>query len=438
MVNKATMESPFYTMFGYDPNVPLWKEADVAYRPDPVDNPGPAHKAKQQLVRKAAHQANQHHQQKALEQDAKHHRTELHIFESGDLVWVRNSVSNASNKKLDGHKWEEGVIIKQLSPVTYRVRREGRKRKREATLNVKYLKPRQDTLLLPEAEQEPEEEEAEPEPDQPPQMSDEEEEQLTSEEEEEEDEYRPPPHVRPQTGATRQTLPRAAKRPMQEDAIAATSRQKRRRRLLELSEAELARLSEAELYAYVHGDLQLKRPDGAHKFMLQQRGQQQQLQQGEDWPDLEPGTPDQAPAAPPAPATTAPPAGPTTPMQRERRHLETFNNPGRSEQQGPLPERRHGRQPVVNSGRTAPGQSWPGVGISKVNLQHRIGLFSGGQHGNPAKSSWERERRAVNNSGRVSPGDQEAAKSEKEQTGTQAKAISERSLLPTFQDESQR
>ncbi|CAM6053223.1 unnamed protein product [Sphagnum tenellum] len=349
MVNKATMESPFYSMFGYDPNVPLWKEADVAYRPDPVDNPGPAHKAKQQLVRKAAHQANQHHQQKALEQDAKHHRTELHIFESGDLVWVRNSVSNASNKKLDGHKWEEGVIIKQLSPVTYRVRREGRKRKREATLNVKYLKPRQDTLLLPEAEQKPEEEEAEPEPDPPRQMSDEEEEQLTSEEEEEEDDYRPPPHVRPQAGAKRQTLPRAAKRPLQEDAIAATFRQKRRRRLLELSEAELARLSEAELYAYVHGDLQLKRPDGAHKFMLQQRGQQQQLQQGEDWPDLEPGTPDQAPAAqaaPPAPPQ-APPAGPSTPMQRERRHLETFNKPGRSEQQGPLTERRHGRPPVV-------------------------------------------------------------------------------------------
>ncbi|CAM6053217.1 unnamed protein product [Sphagnum tenellum] len=65
-------------------------------------------------------------------------------------------------------------------------------------------------------------------------------------------------------------------------------------------------------------------------------------------------------------------------MQRERRHLETFNNPGRSEQQGPLPERRHGRQTCGSptTSRTAPGQSWAGVGISKVNLQHRIGPIS--------------------------------------------------------------
>ena len=96
-VHKSTRQTPFYTMFGYDPRVPLWPEYDVLdpkdFRPNPnaSGNPGEwilQQKQIQQQARKIAHHNNQHERESQKEQhDADAEDKEI-MFHEGDTVWI--------------------------------------------------------------------------------------------------------------------------------------------------------------------------------------------------------------------------------------------------------------------------------------------------------------------------------------------------------------
>ena len=153
-VHKSIMTSPFRATFGYDPRVPLWQSPeDLMAHDNGVKNlkSGEAlHKLRraQWLARKVAFQNDQAAKEEAKNAYDKKHKASMPSFQEGDLVWVRTFPKPNTNQKLDT-KWEEGIIMEQLSESTYRVKRPERKRKKLATLNIVHLKPRtlpKDTL----------------------------------------------------------------------------------------------------------------------------------------------------------------------------------------------------------------------------------------------------------------------------------------------------
>lgn len=144
-VHKATMATPFYTMFGYDPKTPLWPDQEVLnFEEDVQGDPIQHLRRTQQVVRAQAHHNNQHYREQYLDQHTQKPAapTTYHV---GQLVWLRVHAPNVPNKKL-AHKWEEGQIIQQLHEQVYRVKRPNRRRHKEATINARDIKPRADQV----------------------------------------------------------------------------------------------------------------------------------------------------------------------------------------------------------------------------------------------------------------------------------------------------
>jgi hypothetical protein len=88
-----------------------------------------------------AHHSNQESRQQSKTQDDLHHTTELPLFKPGDTVYVWKTPKTVPNPKLAA-EWEEGVIMAQTGPATYRVHRPNRVRKKDITLNAQHIKIR--------------------------------------------------------------------------------------------------------------------------------------------------------------------------------------------------------------------------------------------------------------------------------------------------------
>ena len=146
--NKATMTSPFYAMFGYDPNAPLWPEGDVflrnaeAQEEDSADSdPLAAFHKTQQLVRQAALNSNQHYRAQYQDQYNNSRAVKPALFKPDQPVYVLITASNDENKKI-APKWREATIVGQVHDSVFRVHILGRKRKAYTNLNADKIKPR--------------------------------------------------------------------------------------------------------------------------------------------------------------------------------------------------------------------------------------------------------------------------------------------------------
>ena len=145
-VHKSTLQSPFYTTFGYDPRVPLWDKQDLLRDDEKVTDRSQAQvlfdiRRTQAAARQIAHTNLQHAQQQQMQGYERSFNPQLSVFEPGAPVWVRNTLVSASNQKL-APGWEEGTVVERLTAATYKVRRDARSRKKHATINIQRLKPR--------------------------------------------------------------------------------------------------------------------------------------------------------------------------------------------------------------------------------------------------------------------------------------------------------
>ena len=142
-VHKATLTTPFYAMFGYDPRAQEWPEGRVLdfETEDLTGNPLAQLHRTTQIVRATARHNNQHAQEAAQRAHARAHRTRTTKFFPDQPIWVQLHATNEVNKKL-ADQWEEGEIVEQVSPESWKVLRLQRRRRRYATINVFHLKPR--------------------------------------------------------------------------------------------------------------------------------------------------------------------------------------------------------------------------------------------------------------------------------------------------------
>ena len=145
-VHKSTLQSPFYTQFGYDPRVPLWDTGDLLREDERVTDRTQAQvlfdiRRTQAAARQIAGSNQQHAQAQQQQGYTRTFSPQYSVFKVGDLVWVKTTTPGAPNQKL-APTWEEGTVLEQLSAATYKIRRDGRTRKRTATINIQRLKPR--------------------------------------------------------------------------------------------------------------------------------------------------------------------------------------------------------------------------------------------------------------------------------------------------------
>jgi len=142
-VHKATMTTPFYAMFGYDPRVPLWPDGQVLDFEHISDNPLVDLRRTQQLIRAQVHHNNQHYREGYKTAYDKRRGAAHSSFQVGDLVWCKVHASNDINKKF-ARSWEKGIIkhVKELE--VYVVSRPDRSRHRLVTLGSADLRPREE------------------------------------------------------------------------------------------------------------------------------------------------------------------------------------------------------------------------------------------------------------------------------------------------------
>ena len=146
-VHKSTTISPFYATFGYDPRVPLWETPEQLLAHDGgIKQPKAANalndiRKAQWMARRVAHHKGQVAKEAQKEAFDKHYKAEMPSYMVGDPVWVKRQPTPGQNAKLEA-KWEAGVIVEQLRPAVFRVRRTERTRKQVATMNIQQLKPR--------------------------------------------------------------------------------------------------------------------------------------------------------------------------------------------------------------------------------------------------------------------------------------------------------
>jgi hypothetical protein len=178
-VHKATLQRPFYTMFGYDPRTPLWDTGDViaTEEQESTGNPLADFRRTQEVVRKTAHHNNQNYTENYKNAFDKLHNRQLPNFKGGQPVWVRLNEKKGPNMKFSD-KWEPAEIIEQATDVTYKVHRISRKRRKFITLNCRDIKPR---TLPKDLSTQPDE------VDQPPIQEEEEEDEENADESEPED-----------------------------------------------------------------------------------------------------------------------------------------------------------------------------------------------------------------------------------------------------------
>ncbi len=147
-VHKATKTTPFYTMFGYDPRMPLWKEGqvlgfeEIALKSEQelASDPTVLLRTTQDKMRKLAHHNNQEYRDAySRNYERANPKAAIPQFFTGDLVWVVINGKSGKNQKLSP-SWEPAVVLAPSSTHTVRVRRLNRKRKPLVTLNLSQVK----------------------------------------------------------------------------------------------------------------------------------------------------------------------------------------------------------------------------------------------------------------------------------------------------------
>ena len=139
-VQKSTKVSPHYALFGYDPRVPLWETGDV------IDFK--SHSAADQYFRTQ----NVHFQlnriitnnlQHAREQQKSTHDRDAAgpvVYNVGDACWTRINTRPGPNPKLS-KMWEKATVVERCGEYVYKVRRENRRIKKLAKVNIQQMKP---------------------------------------------------------------------------------------------------------------------------------------------------------------------------------------------------------------------------------------------------------------------------------------------------------
>ena len=159
-VHKATRVTPFYSMFGYDPRIPLWP--DMTVLDDSLRRQAKGSKREEEDFLQDFHdrqtQARRITQQNNTmerERYAKAPDVSEPIFHPGQKVWIRATIIQGFNAKLRP-RWEKAIIMNEPHPNVFKVRRFKGKR-RTKTINHAAIRPRVD------GEEEPQETEEEPE-----------------------------------------------------------------------------------------------------------------------------------------------------------------------------------------------------------------------------------------------------------------------------------
>jgi len=141
-IHKTIMTTPFYALYGYDPNVPLWQRKDKA-----VLDQCPTYNDTVARVLQVNHRVQQYIRDRLPkvreQQDAqynKRHNTQPYGFKVNDRVWIRRVGMCEPNPKLSS-KWEEGVIICLPRENTATVSRYNRRKHKEITVHVDKLRP---------------------------------------------------------------------------------------------------------------------------------------------------------------------------------------------------------------------------------------------------------------------------------------------------------
>ena len=174
-VNRATRMTPFYSLFGYNPRLPLWPELDVLDKEDfplvkaPEKELIRAFLQRQRIARKITHDNNTAFKEE-YERPAKS-EARKDIFKAGDSIWITTPVPTGYNRKLKP-KWEKAIVTAEANPGAFRVRR-FKGRRRTKTINAGFMRHRDadddDTPTEDEQVREREEEETGEEEDTPTQ-----------------------------------------------------------------------------------------------------------------------------------------------------------------------------------------------------------------------------------------------------------------------------
>ena len=146
-VHRATRMTPFYAMFGYDPNLPLWPDMEVldeTFRESPAKTTEEealrAFHRRQAAARMLAGTNNTAERQRYAREPA----DDGPAFLKQQKVWIRTTLMPGKNQKLRP-RWEKAIIIEETHPSVFKVRR-FKGNKRTKTLNVERIRPRTDDL----------------------------------------------------------------------------------------------------------------------------------------------------------------------------------------------------------------------------------------------------------------------------------------------------
>jgi hypothetical protein len=143
-IHSATRLTPFETVFGYNPRVPLWegkqntgdeqvqKASFAKYLANLRHTPLRA--------RQIAYHYNQHYRDQYKESYDRRHDAKYPAFLPGDKVWVHIMDKQMPITKLSPN-WERATILSRASNGTaYKINRPGRKRGINLTVNIQQLK----------------------------------------------------------------------------------------------------------------------------------------------------------------------------------------------------------------------------------------------------------------------------------------------------------
>ena len=148
-MNKATKQSPFFTMMDYDARLPLWSPAEDVLADDLFAKTG---KTTRECVwewhdrRRAAQRAALSANQQAIDAESRRHSLlpsgSTIALRAGDEAWAELLPLNATNKKF-APKYERVIVTERIGRDTYKVKRtagpDGKAKFR--TLHAEHLKP---------------------------------------------------------------------------------------------------------------------------------------------------------------------------------------------------------------------------------------------------------------------------------------------------------
>ena len=152
-VHKSTYQSPFHTMFGYDPKIPIWPEMEVLDKKieEAAKEKKSADQAALEFQRRQA-QARTLARSNAKEQQDRYRSAPPNepLFDKNEKVWMMAQPPTGHNRKLKP-RWVKAVIQAETHPNVFKVRK-FTGRRRTTTVNAERLRHRH-------GEDEPEDEE---------------------------------------------------------------------------------------------------------------------------------------------------------------------------------------------------------------------------------------------------------------------------------------